>query len=481
MGFSVNTNSTASNTYLSLSKTDSKLSKSIQRLSSGYKINTAADDPAGLVISEKLKAQVGGVNQAITNASNATNLVKTAEGALTEVNSLLSSIRDLAVAASNAGASDEETVAAYQTQIDNALESIDKISQETQYGTKNLLDGSAGVKSSITGEAVTGSNLNSGGLNLDTDDYTDITVTQVAQQATVSSAAIGTATETTVALTGEGTFELTGSTGASVEIDYDTSMTIGDLMDAINAKTDTTGVAATFDTTTHAVVFTTEDYGSNASIAIADATGNLMGSTSVTDEGQNVEATVKNSDGELVSDVVWASGNGLTLKDSNGNTIDMTETGATTATAYTTQVTTKDNSLTFQVGAYSGQSRTVSVASVSSKDLGSGVVSGSTLADINVTTASGAQNALDIVDKAISQVSSIRANLGAFQTNTLDTTTNSLSVAAENLSSSVSTITDTDMATEITNMTQYQILEQAGISMLSQANSVSQNLLSLLQ
>ncbi|MCE5314862.1 MAG: flagellin [Armatimonadota bacterium] len=604
MGFSVNTNTTASSTYRYLSNTDSALSKSITNLSSGYKINTAADDPAGLVISEKLNAQVNGINTAITNASNAVNLVSTAEGALSEVSSLLSSIRDLAVSAANAGASDEETIAAYQTQIEDSLASIDKISQETQYGNKNLLDGSSGVRSSITGSSVSGSNLNNGGLNIgsitqaaeaatvtgddlgvtedtvalggtatggtltiagtngtavsitytstetvaalctavnaqttvtgvtatyDTvsgsivfatsekgsnqsisiedegdatilgsattttdigqnglidSDTLNITITQKAEQATVASGSFGTSATTATSLTTSGSFDLTGSTGATVTIDYDTSMTIGNLVDAVNAQTDTTGVTATYNTTTHAIDFTSEEYGSDQSIAVSDSTAGIMEGTSTSDTGVDVQAIVKNSSGELLSDVNWNSGNGLTLQDSNGNTIDLTEAAATatvTGTALADQLTVSDNSLTFQVGAKSGQTRSASIASLSTSNLGTGVVDGTSLADVDVSTVTGAANAIDIIDKAISQVSTIRANLGSLQTNTLETTTNSLTVASENLTSSVSTITDTDMATEITNMTKYQVLEQAGISMLSQANSTSQNMLSLLQ
>ena len=143
MSLRINLNAAALTAHRMLSGTDNALGKSIERLSSGYRINSAGDDPAGLVISEKLRAQVSGLGQAIKNAGDAVNMVKTAEGALNEVNTLLRSMRDLAVHASNSGANDATAIAADQSQIDNAISSINKIAQETQFGSKNLLDGSA--------------------------------------------------------------------------------------------------------------------------------------------------------------------------------------------------------------------------------------------------------------------------------------------------------------------------------------------------
>ncbi len=233
MSLSINTNSSAQTAHRLLLSTNSKLSKSIERLSSGYKINTAADDPAGLVISEKLRAQVGGLNQAISNAGDAVNMVKTAEGALVEVSSLLSSMRDLAVHAANAGANDNEAVAADQAQIDNAIASINKIADETQFGTKKLLDGSAGMKTTITGLAVTGANMNYA-TTLETGDSLDIEVTQIAQQASFTSKDFGDNTDLVAAAAGS--FQLTGN-GSTVTIDYDTTTTVNSLVSAINAKT----------------------------------------------------------------------------------------------------------------------------------------------------------------------------------------------------------------------------------------------------
>src|SRR5215468_5042405 len=149
MSLRINTNVTALNALRNLDATTGAVSTSIERLSSGLRINTAADDPAGLIISEGLRSQVDGLNQAISNSQDANNLIKTAEGGLTEVNTLLRSIRQLAVHAANTGVNDVNAVQADQTQIKSALDSIDRIASQTQFGTKRLLDGTSGITAAV--------------------------------------------------------------------------------------------------------------------------------------------------------------------------------------------------------------------------------------------------------------------------------------------------------------------------------------------
>jgi len=143
MALRINLNAAALNAHRNLQATDNALSTSIERLSSGFRINRAADDPAGLVISENLRAQVSGLGQAIANSSDAVNMIKTAEGALSEVNSLLRTMRNLALHAANTGANDATAIAADQAQITASLTALDRIANNTQFGTKKLLDGTA--------------------------------------------------------------------------------------------------------------------------------------------------------------------------------------------------------------------------------------------------------------------------------------------------------------------------------------------------
>ncbi|MCP4078737.1 MAG: flagellin, partial [Planctomycetaceae bacterium] len=144
MSITLANNVGALNAQQNLNRSTTSLNKSLERLSSGLKINRGADGPAGLVISEKQRAQIAGLKQAIQNSEKATSMVQTAEGALNEINSLLVKVRGLALDSANAGVNDSDTLAANQAEITNALASIDRIASNTQFGTKTLLDGTAG-------------------------------------------------------------------------------------------------------------------------------------------------------------------------------------------------------------------------------------------------------------------------------------------------------------------------------------------------
>ncbi|MHB9035442.1 MAG: flagellin N-terminal helical domain-containing protein [Armatimonadota bacterium] len=480
MALRINLNTAALTAHRLLSGNDSALSKTMERLSSGYKINSAADDPAGLVISEKLRAQVGGLEQAIKNAGDAVNMVKTAEGALVEVQSLVQSMRDLAVHAANAGANDDAAIIADQNQIKNARVSIDKIGQETQFGAKKLLDGSAGVRVTVIGSQVTSANLNYA-TTLAATDTLSITTTQAAQQATLTTAAL--AANDTTALAGNQSFVLNGKT-YSFTAGVDTATTI---VAAINADSATTNVTATLSGGNNGtVVITSIAYGSDASVQITGASAGVLagGAASQADIGQDVQAQVTHTGGGAgnVSDATWTAGKGTNLKDSLGNEIFLTTAAAAAAPgALTTTLSSVKGSMTFQVGAYAGQTRDISIPAILSAALGLGAVTGLSVDNIDVTTPQGAQDAINVLDKALADISSIRADLGATQKNVLESSINSLSVAKENIAASESTIRDTDMAAEVVNLTKNQILQQAGVSMLAQANQTPQTLLKLLQ
>lgn len=474
MSLRINSNTTALNSYRTLSMNDSNLSKSIERLSSGYKINSAGDDPAGLVISEKLRAQVSGLGQAITNASDAVNMVKTAEGALSEVHSMLRSMRDLAIHAANTGATDAASAQADQAQINNSISSLNKIASETQFGNRNLLDGSAGIKTYINGSKVMAGDFSfAQGLTGDAD--IQVAVTTAATQATISLDSAG------FDAVNDGSFYING-----VKIDYTAGDTNDVLVNKINAKSSLTGATAVVNAGDNTIIdITSAAYGSAAKLDITNGTEVLgAGVSDISATGTDAKATVtKTINGVTtnVSDQTWESGDGLTLKDSIGNSIILNIDGGSETSAASSEFKLNVNSLTFQVGAYAGQTREVSINSVYSHDLGNGAVEGLNVANLDLTTAQGAQDAIKVLDKAISDVSGIRANIGATQTNVLESSINSLSVAKENLSSSESAIRDTDMAAEMIEYSKNQILQQAGISMLAQANSSSQQLLSLLR
>ena len=484
MSLRINLNAASLTAYRNLLGTDGALGKSIERLSSGFKINTAGDDPAGLVISEKLRAQMSGLAQAIKNAGDAVNMAKTAEGALSEVHRLIRSMRDLAVHAANAGANDSAAITADQAQITNALASINKMADETQFGSKKLLDGSAGIRTTILGNAaapqVTGANLNAT-TTLAATDTISITTTQAATRGAITTLAWA-ANDTTV-LAAAKSMTINGKV-----YNFTTSDTATTIVAAINADTATTGVTAALSGSNNGITtITSVNYGSDTILALtAVSSGVLTGNaTSAAAAGLNVKATVTHSGGATgnVSDATWQSGTGATLTDTLGNQIFLTTAAASqTAGALTTTIDTVKGSLTFQVGAYAGQTREISIGSTGTDYLGLG---GSTtvtnLTDIDVTTATGATEALKVLDKAISDVSTSRANLGASQKNVFESSISSLTVARENIAASESSIRDTDMASEMVEFTKYQILAQAGVAMLAQANSAPQTLLTLLR
>ena len=579
MSLTINNNSAASAAHRTLANTGNALSKSIERLSSGFRINSAGNDPAGLVISEKLRAQISGIGQAIKNASDATNMVKTAEGALNQVNSLLRSMRDLAVHAANTGATDSASAQADQSQIANAMNSLNKIASETQFGNRKLLDGSAGIKTFVNGGSVMAGNFSfASGIQNGAD--IKVQVTTAAEKATLSSAATyaqlaagtmsSTATyaATTSALIATGCISINGSditytsgtttvailmasinavqattgvgatfdtatnkikltattmgattfyatdtatagsaqitsglgTGADwgnfatgtgsmyvngVKIGYTSGDSVDTFVTTVNAQTAMTGVTASYNTTTNKVDLKTEDYGSAASINVT--TGAMFLGTGVSNannNGVNAVAAVTQTVGGVttnVSDSAWSVGAGLTIKDSLGNKIVLTEAGGSATGAASSQFTIQKNTLTFQFGAYANQTRQVNIGSAFAYNLGNGAVADANVSTIDVTTAQGAQDAIKVLDQAISDVSSVRATLGATQKNVLESSASSLSVAQENISASESSIRDTDMAGEMVNFTKLQMLNQVGVAMLAQANQVPQQLLTLLR
>ncbi|HOM72768.1 MAG TPA: flagellin [Armatimonadota bacterium] len=186
MALRINMNTSALNAHRQLQGTDTALGVSIERLSSGFRINRAADDPAGLAISENLRAQVSGLGQAISNSSDAVNMIRTAEGALSEVHTLLRTMRNLALHAANTGTNDETSIAADQTQIESSLAALNRIASNTQFGTKKLLDGTAtglvfqvganaNQTTSVDISGVSASDLSIAGINVTSDAQAAIT------------------------------------------------------------------------------------------------------------------------------------------------------------------------------------------------------------------------------------------------------------------------------------------------------------------
>ncbi len=454
-----------------LTRTSNALSKSLERLSSGFKVNRGADGPAALVTSEKQRAQIAGLRTAIDNTEKAVSMVQTAEGALTEINSLLAKVRSLALDSANAGVNDADAQAANQAEIANALDTIDRIANNTQFGSKKLLDGSAGVAATATSDNVTVLKATDQSV---AGTYA-VDITTAAERATRSAG-----TDQTDVLAANEVLTING-----VAVTLNAGMSQSEVVARVNEFTGQTGVKAVVDG--GATKFYTETFGSAANISVvsnleaaADSTG--VGLTALTDSGVNIEGTIGGN---------AAIGTGNVLTGTAGNTMDVkislaAQTGAdnvhSSVTGAQGQVTVTDNSLVFQIGANHNQTVKLGVSNMRSSSLGVGLVNNQfgSLSAIDVTSASKAQDAIVVIDQAIDDVSTTRGALGAFQGNTLESTANNLRATLENTVAAESVIRDTDFAVEIANMTKQQILQQAGLAAMANANQMPQMVLSLL-
>jgi len=477
MSFRINTNIDALTALTNLDNTGQSLSSSINRLSTGLQINSAADNPAGFIRAQGFQAQLSGINQALANNQDAINYSKTAEGALTEVGTLLDSARTLAVASGNTATLDPSAIQANQSQLNSIVASINRIASSTTFGTKNLLNGSAGVQASNSNAADVNSLAFTGqfnGVAITTPSAVTVAVTQAATQAQVVSSRTFAFGTTTVSA---GTFSINGTT-----FNTTSSETVNQVVQAINAAQGTTGITATY-LTGGAVTLTQGSYGSANSINLSDANGVLESAAgSANAAGLNAQGTATINNGSALVTVNFTGGlygnSALALRDGDGNQIDLTNAGNAVGSFLAGQLTV--GAAQFQIGGSYGDTASLSIGNYSASQLGLGAVSGLSLANLDLTTATGANNALQVIDKAINDVSSGQGAIGNFQTNVLQAQVTSLQSAQENITSSLSSIQDVNVASEMTNYTQLQILEQAGVSVLAQANAEPQAVLKLL-
>lgn len=456
--------------FRSLGTTGAEMGKSMTRLSTGLRINSGADDPAGLIAVEGYRKQINGMEAALRNNQDAMNYAKTADGALDEVSRLLRDARSLAVANGN-GSLDANQKQANQNQLNNILQSIDRISSTTSFGARKLLDGSAGTSATVADtskidSAYVGGTL--GGVSMTVNGSLDINVTTAATKASVA----GTTTyaAATTAITAAGTFSVNG---------YQFSVSAGDtvqqVVEKINGAAGNTGATATF-TAGAGISLSSSGYGSDQKVTVTDgAAGIILGAnTTATAGGVDAAATVtyKNGAGTTVATAAFTSGKGLTLKDANGNSLKLTASGggATGNIAGGVQIIAGVSQ--FQIGANGGDTANLNLSNFSSNAL--------SINNLDIT-GSSMTTALSSIDNAINMVSSSRGQVGSFIKNTIESNMRSISVAKENLTATESDLADVDVAQEMTNYTKLQILQQSGLAMLSQANSAPQAVLSLLR
>ncbi len=465
-----------------LGRSQRALTTSLERLSSGLKINRGADDPAGLIVSERLRSEISVVKQAIENSARAINVIATTEGALDEVQSLLTDIQALLVEAANKGAFSDDEIAANQLQIDNAIESITRIANTTTFAGRKLLNGELDyvVSGVVTTELA---DVSVQGTKFGTQSFVPVTISvaQSAQKAELSYTQAG------IAASGV-TLDIRGPEGI-LTLTFPASATTVEIVNAINRQTDATGVTAVTSGTNgiSGMRFQSLEYGSKAFVSVTKIGDS--GQFSVTDRAGSTVTRTPGRDATATVNGVSATADGLKLKFSSSllkvEVILAEAFGDGTMGLGTSDFAITEGGALFQLGPQvnTNLQENIGVRSIQANKLGNSIVG--FLSELmsgqpRALNTENFQQASKIVDEVITQVAVLRGRLGAFERNTLDTNINQLQITTENLSSSESVIRDTDFAVETSELTRAQILVQGGNSILAIANAQSQNVLTLL-
>ena len=489
MGMVVRTNTMANNAFRQLGMNNNQVSKSLEKLASGFRINRAGDDAAGLAVSESMKAQITGLEAASSNSQDAISLVQTAEGALTEVHDMLNRMVELSTKAANGTYTDAQRQN-YQDEIKELQDEIDRISKTTEFNGQKLLDGKLGSASNgmpiavtdlagtVNGAAITGAAVTAVATIVDTGSAVDF--------GSVS----GEIASITVSYRDE------DGNNKTITVDYQVTGDSGTASNALKALQSNKDFAAAFDVTakgTTGLTFTAKTSGAAPtinSVTVNTDDGSSTAQLEVKTEGKDATKSFDLSNPFQEGDKITIDGKEYTyVKDANGSDgktfgdlgalviaadangvkLDVDDRNAVTATK-----NGNGDGLSFQVGATADGDNvlTLSVANMSAGALG--------VADVDVSKVTSAQAAIDKINSAIDTVSKTRSGLGAMQ-NRLEHTINNLDTTAENLSAANSRIRDTDMAKEMMQYTQMNVLVQSAQAMLAQANQQPQSVLQLLQ
>lgn len=478
----INRNMSAVVANRQLLRTENKLSISMGRLSSGYKINKAGDNPAGMAISSKMKAQIDGLDQAEANSDDGQSVLRIADGALNEVSNMLQRIRELSVQAANGtnSYSDRQSI---QDEIDQLTQEVDRISTDTEYNKKTLLDGSANTRVYVSGTHQDKTKFARSATRIDFSeevlpgDYT-VKVKTPAKQAEYKLDLSGLINDPDF---DGGTVSING-----VGIDYEKGMSADDVYKQLMSVADEIGCKIEKDPNNAGVYnITADNKGSKETLTI------LMSDEMAHKTGLDQQGAVQNADDKSYKLVASGTDAKIELKDGfgstvitnvEGNRVKITDKGGFSMDFLLSDDVQNGDTLTFdvtdvgamtiQIGANQYQNMDVHIPEVSSESL--------YLDTVNVAVNGGADKAISTMDAAIAKLSAIRSGIGAY-TNRLEYASSSLAETQEDMTTAYSGLMDTDMASEMTEYTQQNILEQAAVSVLSQANDIPQQVLSLLQ
>jgi len=488
--FRVNHNIQALNAHRTLQSNHASLAKNLEKLSSGVKINRASEGPAAFMISEHMRSQIVGLNQAIDNSETAVSMIQTTDANMSEVGSLLNRMRQLAIHAANEGVNDSAALQADQAEVGNILTTIGRISNQAQFGNRKLLDGSM----ETTG-TTTGNNLEFVNATLETGDSRengfDVKITQLATRSEVT----GSEVLTPEIIKGGETLTIieNGKLARYKTTRDDTSDTT---IKNLQAECDKQGLSV--DVSLDAggrINVIHREYGSDYNFQVSSSTAGVMskdaGGVEMANAGLDIKGTINGEStvgkGQILTGVAGAKcidglqvkyyGDGkegllpsqcevndLPVEDGKEppqrlTNDDLPDDGVSIGRVYVTQNGTK-----FHIGGNKYQTVGLSIRSVNPEYLATDIANYSgfqNLADVDLTTFQGAQDTLLLVDAAIDQVLENRGELGAFQKNTLESNLSNIRIANENLVSSESLIRDTDMAKEMANFTRNQIMSQS--------------------
>ncbi|WP_043310581.1 flagellin [Pseudomonas sp. ML96] len=493
MALTVNTNVASLNTQRNLNTSSKGLDTSLQRLSTGYRINSAKDDAAGLQISNRLTSQINGLNVATRNANDGISLSQTAEGALQQSTGILQRMRDLSLQSAN-GSNGATERAALQAEVSQLQQELNRIADTTSFGGRKILDGSFGSQSFQVGaNAYENISVSIGSAATDRIGVNRVT-TSGAGAAAIASGATFSATSGSAYADASFDIDSKLSDGA-VTITGAASGSASEVAKAVNSKSDETGVTA--NSRTVAVL--------GGITASGTVSFNLTGATSksLSTDSATVSAVVTDlSDLSSLADAInketgktgisaISKGDTIELVSSNGDAIMLTNyAGSGGATLQAKSFDGEDDVGTAATIVAGGGARADGQVQLEAADAFSVTgMSGGLGADgfselnavntIDISTATGAQDALGIINGAISNIDSQRAQLGAVQ-NRFENTISNLQNISENASAARSRIRDTDFAAETSELTKNQILQQAGTAILAQANQLPQAVLSLL-
>ena len=489
----INTNVASLNAQRNLNTSQSSLATSLQRLSSGLRINSAKDDAAGLAIAERFTSQIRGSDQALRNANDGVSLSQVAEGSLSEVSNSLQRVRELAVQAANATNSTSDR-AALNAEVNQLVAEINRQAQTTQFNGQKILDGSftsasyqVGANANETITATTANFLTSKygnfrigaqvatATNSEGDLVAGSTVSSVLSSAGATNRVAGTS------------FVINGAAG-SATITYAVGDSAKTAAALVNAQTGTTGVTASaltkFDLTaavasaSYSLNITSDN---STAVTVSFAVGATVNADGLS-AGVNAINNVSSQTG--VTAKVNSAGTGITLTNASGNNITIANGAASTAALTIGGTSTAAGATAIGTGQLSLDSdKSFGVTGATTTDFFSSAAASSQLqavSALDVSSVAAATRSLSIVDSALATVNGQRAQFGALQ-NRFQSTINSLQTRSENLSAARSRIEDTDFAKETGLLTRGQILQQAGIAMVAQANALPQSVLSLLK